>query len=281
MKLLEKIFSVKNENTHKVINVTGIKISLKRKDKTNLYSKKYKKELKQAYKLLQDKDSKKIFKARVNFLDSLDIVKDRIPKSVFEEYLHPQVELKSGDIIIDAGVSDWLEPTYQFAQLVGEHGKVIGFEPEPQCYQKAVYEISQSEYKNILIEPYGLWNKQDTLKISQEGRGSTVMYAQPEAKLVDCKLLTLDEYLKNNNIEKVDFIKMDIEGAEPEAIEGSVNTLKNLTPNLAICVYHKPEHLFSIILYLNSLNLEYDFWLGHHRENEWSTVLYAKSRKHK
>jgi hypothetical protein len=72
------------------------------------------------------------------------------------------------------------------------------------------------------------------------------------------------------------FIKMDIEGSELEALKGAKNTIKNQKPRLAISVYHKPEDIFEIPLYLKELVPAYKFYLRHDcLVNLTETVLYA------
>ena len=75
--------------------------------------------------------------------------------------------------------------------------------------------------------------------------------------------------------ERVTFIKMDIEGAELKALIGAEQIIKAQKPKLAICVYHKPEHLWEIPLYLKSLVPEYKIFLRHHTNLEYETVCYA------
>lgn len=72
---------------------------------------------------------------------------------------------------------------------------------------------------------------------------------------------------------------MDIEGAEYEALLGSVNTIKKYRPALAICLYHKPEHLFKIPLLIKSWNLNYEFFIRFHGNNLFETVLYCVPEK--
>ena len=272
-KFMQNIFSINKTDSHKIIRLLGIKIKIKYDP--NKYSEKYKKELQMAYHLLKDRDSKKIFKARVKYLNTYDIKRNKIPSSKYEEYHHPKVPVQNGDILIDAGVSEWLDPTILFSKKVGENGLVIGFEPEPNGFEEAKKQINKLGLKNIKLEKLGLWDKDDTQQITQFGRGSSFFWKMENTETVDCVLTSLDKYLEENKIQKIDFIKMDIEGAEVKALKGSERTIICNKPNLAICVYHKPEHLFEIIFYLNSLNLGYDFYLGHHRDNEFSTVLYA------
>lgn len=78
-----------------------------------------------------------------------------------------------------------------------------------------------------------------------------------------------------NDKEAPTFIKMDIEGAELEALEGAKNTIVKSKPKLAICLYHKPDDLWKIPLYLKKLVPEYKFYIRHHSKVRWETVLYA------
>ena len=75
--------------------------------------------------------------------------------------------------------------------------------------------------------------------------------------------------------EKITFIKMDIEGAELNALYGSKEIIKKYVPKLAVCVYHKTEHLWEIPFFIKSLNPNYKIYLRHHSLDEHETVCYA------
>lgn len=68
---------------------------------------------------------------------------------------------------------------------------------------------------------------------------------------------------------------MDIEGSELEALKGAVHTIQRDKPKLAICIYHKPEDMTEIPLYIKSLVPEYKFYVRHHSNCWTDTVLYA------
>lgn len=75
--------------------------------------------------------------------------------------------------------------------------------------------------------------------------------------------------------DKVTFIKMDVEGSELESLKGAKNTILRDKPKLAICIYHKPEDMVTIPLYIKELVPEYKLYVRHH-SNSWAeTVLYA------
>jgi len=75
---------------------------------------------------------------------------------------------------------------------------------------------------------------------------------------------------------KATIIKMDVEGAELEALKGAYNTIKNYKPRLAICVYHKPSDIIDIPGFILQINDGYKLYLRHHRADiADDTVLYA------
>jgi hypothetical protein len=72
-----------------------------------------------------------------------------------------------------------------------------------------------------------------------------------------------------------DFIKMDIEGAEPQALDGARQLIDRYRPRLAISAYHRPRHLWELLLQLQRWDLGYRFHLRGHSFNGFDTVLYA------
>ena len=76
-------------------------------------------------------------------------------------------------------------------------------------------------------------------------------------------------------LEKVTFIKMDIEGSEREALKGAERVILRDKPRLAICVYHKWEDLYEIPMMVKRMAPEYRLYLRHHSDTAMETVLYA------
>ena len=86
---------------------------------------------------------------------------------------------------------------------------------------------------------------------------------------------TIDHLVQTGRIERVDFIKMDIEGSELAALRGAEASLRRFKPRLAISLYHKITDLFEIPRYLDGLGLGYRFYLDHYTIHLGESVLYA------
>jgi len=86
---------------------------------------------------------------------------------------------------------------------------------------------------------------------------------------------TIDEMAVRNNVPRLDFIKMDIEGSELSALQGAETSIRRWQPKLAISLYHRPEDFFSIPLWIDSLGVGYRFFLDHYSIHNEETVLYA------
>lgn len=87
--------------------------------------------------------------------------------------------------------------------------------------------------------------------------------------------ISIDEYVSENNIEKVDFIKMDIEGAEMKALKGAEQTLIKFRPQLAISIYHSNNDMQDIPIYLHNILKNYIFKIGQYSPDNDETILYA------
>ena len=187
-------------------------------------------------------------------------------------YFHPKVKINKDDIIIDAGIGSYIEPTKHFSNKVGQNGKVICFEPSHKHYNKAKNNLK--DFKNVSIFNIGLWNKNSKLSFIQNDNDSShVDLTNNSSNIIDVTDLDsfLDIYKYNIN-----FIKMDIEGAELNALRGSKNLIVRNSPNLAICIYHQPyNQIYSIYQYLYELNPRYKFFIGQHLPYFNDTVLYA------
>ena len=89
----------------------------------------------------------------------------------------------------------------------------------------------------------------------------------------------LDDLVTSGSIKKADFIKMDIEGAEQQALRGAEKSIRRFKPKLAITVYHSLEDFWEIPQWIAQLGLEYKLYLRHFTIHQEETVLFAKASK--
>jgi len=158
-------------------------------------------------------------------------------------YESDSVKIEKDDIVIDAGANMGLFSLFCLEKKVKN---VYAFEP-----QKAVIKILE---KNLLLNdtanliktvPFGLSdnNKDYILSLSNSGHaaGSIAIQRNETNHTEEIHCVTLDTWVKNNNISRVDFIKADIEGAERNMLLGATEILSKFAPRLAICTYHLPD----------------------------------------
>jgi FkbM family methyltransferase len=123
-----------------------------------------------------------------------------------------------------------------------------------------------------------LWSESGmTLYCLDKGPGSNVKLEKTENHNLEVKTLSIDDFVKKHNLPKIDFIKMDIEGAELAALKGAEKTVRKHRPKLAISIYHNKNDFRDIPQYIRSLDLGYQYYLGHYTIHAAETVLYATS----
>jgi FkbM family methyltransferase len=189
-----------------------------------------------------------------------------------------RVAASPGDVVIDAGAC-WGDTTLYFAHRVGPQGRVLAAEFIPsnlEILRKNV-DLNPVATDTIEIIEHPLWRTSGKcLWYVDWGPGSRVT-DDPARFNADgeCTTLSIDDLARERRVSKVDFIKMDIEGAEYDALAGAQDVLQRFRPRLAISLYHRPSDFVTIPRYLDSLGLNYRFYLDHHTLYINESVLFA------
>lgn len=153
---------------------------------------------------------------------------------VFEAYESDlfRSAVKPGDTVVDIGANIGYY-TVIAAGIVGSTGKVISFEPAPENHAVLMKTIGANTFTHIRPEKKAIADREGVLSLnlyeSNKGKHSLVKDASDAkgfSSTVDVETLTLDSYTAKNGIDRVDIIKMDIEGAESLALAGMPNALK-------------------------------------------------------
>jgi len=179
----------------------------------------------------------------------------------------------SGDRVIDAG-GCFGDTALGFADVVGERGHVYVFDPMPKhcAIMREAVAMNPSLAPRVSIFAVGLADQVND--VAQLPESDMI---NPGACFAMDKVptTTIDEMAVHNNVPRLDFIKMDIEGSELSALQGAETSIRRWQPKLAISLYHRPEDFFSIPLWIDSLGVGYRFFLDHYSIHNEETVLYA------
>lgn len=153
----------------------------------------------------------------------------------YENYYH----IKKSDVVLDCGANEGALSVV-YSKKVGETGKVYGFEPDSINIKLLNKTISlNNAWNNFKLIEKAIWKNNETIEFFEEGTvASSAFYNSENSKKVLIKAITIDRFLKEENLKQLDFIKMDIEGAEIEALEGGIETIEKHQPNFAIASYH-------------------------------------------
>lgn len=161
-------------------------------------------------------------------------------EGTYEQY---DVTLNEGDVVLDVGANVGL-----FTVFASKKAKcqVYAFEPVTYTFNILLETIKLNGVENYAIPiNIGLSNYSGyaDINLSSENNlsASSILFVDHAVETEKIEVTSIDEFIKVNNIEKVDFIKADIEGSERDMLEGAKQTLKNHRPKLAICTYHLPD----------------------------------------
>lgn len=137
-----------------------------------------------------------------------------------------QKEIKRGDVVLDIGANIGYY-TLIFARLVGEKGMVFAFEPDPTNFALLKKNVEMNGYKNVVLVSKAVSDKSGTVRLylCEENKGDHRIYnSGDERDILDVECIRLDDYFDKN--QHLDFIKMDIQGAEGLALQGMQELLK-------------------------------------------------------
>ena len=187
------------------------------------------------------------------------------------------VDVQRGDHVIDCGAC-YGDTALLFAAKAGEDGKVLSFEPHPGIGQLFLRNRDMNPRlarRMTLLSAATGETAGGTAAFSLCGPGSHLEHHNPRLQRAEIPVTSIDAEVDRQGWSRVDFIKMDVEGAELSTLKGAELTLRRFRPRLAVCLYHSPEDFFRIPRFLVECDLGYRFYLEHHFMNGWETVLYA------
>ena len=182
-------------------------------------------------------------------------------------------EVKNDAVVFDIGAFKG-DTAYFFSKKCSNKARIYAFEPDENNYKvllkiKEKYKLNNVITKNILLS-----------NAEKEIDFISMIENTPTIKK---NAITIDKFVEENNFEKIDYIKMDVEGAERNILEGAIKTIKKFKPSLAIAIYHGGklfmEDFYNIPIFIkNIINEDYEYYIRTFHPAGLETILFCKPK---
>lgn len=225
-----------------------------------------------AYGLLSDELSRETFFQLIHFRHTLQPAD--LPHPVADQYFIDKFwQASARETFVDVGAycGDTLQE--YLARCKGNFHKYLAIEPDKANFQQLL-SIIPADYAPQIHA----WNLAAGVREGKHafravgGLDSRFVAVDSTAEAEILNTVALDDLLRD---EDACTIKMDVEGWEPQVLEGAAEILHERQPRLAVCVYHRPDHLWSLLLQIAQISRNYRFLLRHHESEIYGTVLYC------
>ncbi len=228
-------------------------------------------DVQQTLPLWTDEPSRREYLAQLRWRTLLDF--DALPRPVAHEIYFPAdlVTFLPDEVFVDCGAYDGDTIRALLSSPNPFSGSIVAFEPDPANFlklQKYVMDLPPSLRQSAVVHAAAVGARRSKVRFEASGTEASAVGTGDTA--VDC--VTLDETLGDL---VPTYIKMDIEGSELDALRGAQRTISANLPVLAVCSYHRQDHLWQIPLLIHSFSDQYRFFLRPHHLEVWDLVCYA------
>jgi FkbM family methyltransferase len=227
-----------------------------------------------AYESFEDEYSKELFENILKYRFSNDLNTIYKPQNVKTQYFPEDINCVYPSLkFLDCGAynGDTILKILDNNMSISSY---IGFEPDIQNVKLLSKNLRNKIKIESYIYPCGVWNETDKLRFNG-GTGSSSHIDSMGNDIIN--VVSIDEVIINKD---VNFVKMDIEGAEVEALNGAKELISKYEPILAISAYHKYDDLWTILETINSFNVEYKYFMRMYEYNGFGIVYYAIPKKY-
>jgi FkbM family methyltransferase len=195
-----------------------------------------------------------------------------------DQYVHPDppIQVLPGDVVIDGGAC-WGDTALYFAAQGA--AKVFAFELSQSNIEVMAGNLARNPAIGSAVEvvraplaherglPLYIVDRGAASRVSAEPNGGEMLIGT-----------SLDAFVADRGLDRVDFIKLDVEGAERAVLAGANETIRRFRPNMALSVYHRADDPFVLFEQLRSLVPDYRFFLKGVSMNYGETVMFATAR---
>ena len=228
-------------------------------------------EYRQLSERLADDASRRVLDAVIGFRQTLD--PEVLQPVVSESDLYAPEGLfafADDEVYVDGGSYDGDTIRSFIARVHGRFRDIYAFEPDPVTFAK----LQANFAGEPRVHPFhaGLHSHGGSLRFRDDASRGAIFADDGD---IEMPVTTIDDVLGDG---RVTFVKMNIEGAEPDALRGGTNAIRRWQPKLAISVYHRASDLWRIPQQVSALNEDYALYLRQHDGGIIETVLYALPR---
>jgi FkbM family methyltransferase len=197
------------------------------------------------------------------------------PVAEDQYFLESVFSIVPGEVFVDCGAFDG-DTARQLLSRSRDFSRIFAIEADPENFRKLrewAGTLDADLARRIAPCNVAVAASRGQLRFNATG-GDGACIAEDGDVVVDC--LPVDELVAES---QPTFIKMDIEGFELDALEGARRVIQEQQPILAICVYHRQNHLWRVPLFICSLVQDYHLFLRPHNGDGWDLICYAVPAK--
>jgi FkbM family methyltransferase len=233
-------------------------------------------QIRQCFAIMSDESSRQELCDQISWRYWTDPEFLPLPENIGEIYFPSDlVKAVDEEVFVDCGAFDG-DSIRSFLRRGRNFSHLYALEPDAQnraLLAKSVASLTDGLREKVTVWPYAAGNLDGHVTFAEGGDVASKVSSSETGTSVEAhRLDSLDWRFTPT------YIKMDIEGAEPDALAGATNLLRNAQPVLAICLYHRLEHLWQIPNLIHTLASDYSIFVRRYAEDNWEQVCYAVPR---
>ena len=228
---------------------------------------KHRGQLASLYCALSDDGSRDVLEGIVEFRLTLKSAPTKSITSAYSEEFFAKDVLVFGrdEVFVDGGAYDG-DSFFRFKDMSGNFSQAFLFEPDGEIYRRALKNVGDDA--RVRVCNYGLWSHTGELYFSSTGGMDGSLAESGELKV---DVVSVDEFIDG----RVSYIKLDVEGAEEEALNGAKKHIAEDKPKMAVALYHRASDLWELPSQIERLGGKFSYSLRHYSQTIDDSIIYA------